>query len=120
MFGVAIVSDRTSGRTAGRTSPRISAPGVGAGIEEAVSAPTPSVTSRDVTARGGIDSDGTVFVSRLSETGVATGGAGDGATNRCTTSGPEVSTRGGTDRSTAGNCEITRGSIRSEIAVSGP
>ena len=118
MFGVAIVSDRTSGRAAGRVSPRISAPKIVAGIEGAVSAPVPSVTSRDVTARGGIDSDGTVLVSRPSD-GVATGGAGDGARDRCTNSGPDVSTRGDMDRSTVGASEGARGAIRSEVTVSG-
>ena len=118
MLGVAVVSDRTSGHIAGRISPRISAPKIGAGIEEAVHAPAASVTSRDVTSRGGIDSDEMVLVSRLSEAGVATVGAGDGTRNRCTNSGPDVPTRGDMDRSTAGTCEETRGAIRSEAAVS--
>ena len=109
---VGISSDGISGRAAERISPMISAPRTGVvGIEGAVSAPALSVTSGEATSRNVSDSDGTALVFRFSETGVATGGTGDGARDRCTTSA-EASTRGSTDRSTAGTCKESLSAAR--------
>ena len=76
---VVVGSDEISGRAAGRISPRAS--GVD-GIAGAERAPALSVTADEITFRSVIDSEGTAFVSRLSEIGVATGEAGDGAGDR--------------------------------------
>lgn len=115
MFGIPTSSDEISGRAAWRISPRVSAPRIDvAGIEGAIGNP-------DLSGEGCAETRSWLGsgVVRLSETGVATGAAGDGSGDRCATSGPAISTREGMERSAAGIWGETRGIIRSEAAVSG-